>query len=88
MGARDTGWEVMPSHVVTGNGVGGISGKGGAAQAVHRAERRGPGVTWWRAPYVIELCPRKDECGRLGNVTLDATDRLPYYGNRPVAICG
>jgi hypothetical protein len=51
------------------------------------AEEERPGVTPWRASYVIEFCPRKNGDG-LGNVTLDATDRLPYYSNQSVATRG
>jgi hypothetical protein len=52
------------------------------------AEEERPGVTPWRASYVIEFCPRKNGADGLGNVALDATDRLPYYRNRSVATCG
>ncbi len=53
----------------------------GSPKRSDRDSRRG------RASYVIEFCPRKTGADGLGNVAVDATDRLPYYSNRSVATC-
>src|SRR5258708_39811941 len=46
------------------------------------AEEERPGVTPWRAHFVLEICPRKNGAGGLGHAVPGANHPVPYYLNR------